>query len=102
MSLPDSQGYPLKLCLIKYELDIYVYNIKKKLFSILVSLQKQFAHFYSREKNKLSESNTYNQKKRQYLPHYRFTKGLTGTVVNRALLFLNGESHEITLTVPLR
>ena len=34
MTMPDSQWYPLKLCLLKYELDIDVNN------SIGVSLQK--------------------------------------------------------------
>ena len=38
----------LNICLIKYELDIYVYKFKK-LFSTVVSLQKWLAHFYCRK-----------------------------------------------------
>ena len=31
MAMPDLQRYPLKLCLIKYELDIQVYNLENLL-----------------------------------------------------------------------
>ena len=34
VAMPDSQRYPLKLCMIKYELEINVYNFEKLLFSI--------------------------------------------------------------------
>ena len=37
--------YPQKLCLIKFELDIQLYNFESSLFSILVSTT--FALFYS-------------------------------------------------------
>ena len=40
MAMPDSQQYRLKLCLITYELDINVYNVENRLFSIVDSLQK--------------------------------------------------------------
>ena len=37
IQLSDSQQYPLKLCLIKYESDINVYNLEKWLFSTMGS-----------------------------------------------------------------
>ena len=37
--MPDSQPYRLKLCLITNELDINVYNVENRLFSIVDSLQ---------------------------------------------------------------
>ena len=43
--------------------------------------------------------------KRQYLDQiidYSSDNGSKGTVVNRALTYLHGGSHEITLAVPLR
>ena len=39
MAMPDSQQYRLKLCLITYELDINVYNVENRLFSIVDSVQ---------------------------------------------------------------
>ena len=50
MVMPDSRRYPLKLCLIKYELDINIYNSEKLSFSIILSLQKRLVHFYIRTK----------------------------------------------------
>ena len=40
----DSKRFPKRLCLMKYELDIKVFEILS--FSIVVSSQKCFAHFY--------------------------------------------------------
>ena len=37
----------------------------------------------------------------QYLQHFWSDKYVKGTVVNKTWSFLHGESHEITLTVPL-
>ena len=39
IAVPDSQRHPLKRCLIKYDLDINVYNLRKLIFSIVYSLQ---------------------------------------------------------------
>ena len=35
VAMPDSQRYPLKLCMIKYELEINFYNLEELLFSIV-------------------------------------------------------------------
>ena len=50
---------------------------------------------------KLTEINTFRFRKKLYLPHFWSYQGCKGTVVNRALPCLHGESLEITLTVPL-
>ena len=39
IAVPDSQRHPLKRCLIKYDLDINVNNLRKLIFSIVDSLQ---------------------------------------------------------------
>ena len=49
----------------------------------------------------LKQGNTFQAKKRRYLPHNWSDKGFKGTVVNRAWASLNVGSHEITPTVPL-
>ena len=45
---------------------------------------------------------TSKSEKRGRLSHFLPHSCLKGTVVNRAVQFLHGGSHEITLTVPLR
>ena len=62
--MPDSQRYPRKLCLIKYELLIRVYNLENWLFSIVVNLQKWLAHFYYMKKvQKWTEFETFKTRK---------------------------------------
>jgi len=52
-AMSDSQRYPCKLCLIKYELDINVYNFKSWLFSIVVFLHKSDFRISTAEKHVL-------------------------------------------------
>ena len=40
--MPDSQRYPEKLCLQKYELDIHVFCLLKQFLIFVVSLQRDF------------------------------------------------------------
>ena len=91
MTMSDSQQYPEKLCWIKYELEINVYDFKK-LIICGFSTKVQMAHFYLI---------LLNLEKRQYLPHYWSNEGLKGTLVTRAVSTCHGGSLEITLTVPL-
>ena len=67
----DVRRLCLKLCLIKYELDVY--DFENWLFSIVVSLQKAIAHFCCRKKIKEElEKYTFNHRKTKislYLPH---------------------------------
>ena len=51
----------------KYELDIAVNKFKNWLFTIMGSLKKWMAHFYSR---KTSDFNTFKLEKWHYLAHY--------------------------------
>ena len=56
MTMPDSQRYPLKIRLFKYELDIVVNNFKNWLFTIVGSLKKLITHLYSEN---ISELNSF-------------------------------------------
>ena len=49
ISISTSQRYPLKLWLIKYDLDINVYNFETDYFQFEASLQKWLAHYYCRK-----------------------------------------------------
>ena len=82
----------VKVCLIKYALDITVYNLKKDPFQLWV--------LYCRKQQRFI--NTLNLEKLQCLPLYLSDKGFMGTVVNLALKSMHGGSLEITLTVLLR
>ena len=63
---------------------------------------KWWAYFCFRKKrNKLSEFNTFQARKRRYLSNHWSDKDLKGTVVNRACPSLNGGSLKITATIPL-
>ena len=93
--MPDSQRYPLKLCMIKYELEINFYNLEELLFSIV--------HLYCRKTIRNFENEKLlNREKRQYLPYYWSTKGFKATVENSTFPYLHGGPLEITLTVPLK
>ena len=72
MAMPDLQRYPLKHCLINYELDIHVFVSLNCLITFVRSLQN--CHIFDQIK---------------------------GTVVNRTLSSLHGESLKFTRTVPL-
>ena len=80
---------------------INVYNLKNRLFSMAVSLQKCIEHFHIQE---LSELNTFKPLKTTTSSTHGYwsDKGFKNTVVNRALTSLHLESFEITLKVPLR
>ena len=71
MTLPDLQLKPLKLCLIKYELDFKVYHFENALFFYVFLLTKGTCtmSISTAEKHtaELSDLNTF---KRKYLPHY--------------------------------
>ena len=56
--MPDLQRYPLKLWMIKYELDIHVLVSLNWLFSFKASLQKWFARFFLEEMQKSSENDS--------------------------------------------
>ena len=80
------QRFPwLKLCLIKYELLLNVWNFAY-LFLLVVSVQKWLI------------LNTFNLDERQYLPHFWSDKN---AVVNAKFQSLLGGSHQIPMTVPL-
>ena len=69
------------------------------MFSI-ASINKKYASHFRREP--ANENKQFKElKKHEYLVHTWSDKALKGTVVNRALAFLHGDSLEITLTVPL-
>ena len=78
MTMPDSQLY----LIIQTFSDVY--NLDNLVFSIVVSLQKWLAHFYSRKTLSNLEWSD---------------KGFKVTVVNRALQSLHGGSHESMLIV---
>ena len=69
--IPDSQRYPEKFCLIKYELDLNLMFINSKnYFYQMCFFTKVTCAFQLQESMlQLSELNTFKSKKRQYLPH---------------------------------
>ena len=77
MVMSNLQRYYYTLCMIQSELDINVYNLKKCLFSIVVSLQYVTWVFQLKEKmHNYQYLTLLNLKKRQYLPQIS-DKGLT-------------------------
>ena len=100
MSMPDdSRHYPIKLCLIKYELEINVNNFKNRFFQLWVLFNNYLRVYSAGNLYIIVRNKHYIQalKKLQYFPHLIQDKGFKGTVVNGAL----PSFHEITLTVPL-
>ena len=69
MSTPDSQRYPLKHFLFKYELDIKVYNFENWLFSILYKSDLRISNA-RKHILELSELSFWTLEKRQYHLHY--------------------------------
>ena len=75
----NSQRYPSKLSLHKYELDNYVFVFDKWLFSFVVSLKSDISWFKGNVK--LSDLNTFKTKKRRNLSlywEYRCESGTEG------------------------
>ena len=103
VAMSDSQRYPWSPHLIKNVEDIVVFiNLKvfnsdnSQMFSCNRNAQISFAE------NSHVKLISFQNQKHWYLIYASSDKALKGIVVNRALSSLNGESLEITLTVPLR
>ena len=69
--IPDSQRYPEKFCLIKYELDLNLMfiNSKNYFYQMCFSTKVTCAFQLQESMLQLSDLNTFKSKKRQYLPH---------------------------------
>ena len=50
MAMPDSQRYLYKFCLIKYELDINVYNFEQLFFQLWFLTKSDIVHSYVMQK----------------------------------------------------
>ena len=101
--MPDLQRYTSKLCLINYELDIYVDKFENWLFSLFIYTSE--VHFCCRKTYMNYQSTTVStinpREKRQYSSHYWSDKGFKGTLVNRTLPSMYWWSLVITLTATL-
>ena len=103
ISISTSQRYPLKLCLIKYDLFINVYNFENWLFSIWGFSTKVTCAFLLQENmSELSKIKTCKLRKSQYLPNDGSKKVFNGTIVNQTFSYFQGGSLEFTNTVPFR
>ena len=79
MALSDLQWYHLKLCLIKYELDIHVLDSLNCLFSFTGSLLKWLAYSLLRRSNgEIIRNKQFSIKKGGYLQHYWSHQGFKG------------------------
>jgi len=86
--MPDSQRYPWKHCLVKYELDITVLILKTDYFQLGLGKHTEIIK-------------TKGLGKRQHLPHFWSDKGFKGTLVNQTLPSLQGESLKIMIAAPI-
>ena len=95
-SMPHLYLYPWKLCLVKFELDIHVFDVEN-LFWFAVSLKKWLTHFFL--KRMTGEIKNFNTQKNDISFHiFWLDFGFKCIVVNRTL---HGGSLEIALTSPL-
>ena len=83
--------YPIyKVFLIKYEFGINVFNFEKRLFSIVVSLQKWLAYFYCRKTYGNYQKKTFRAKITTISYTLFINKGFKGTVFNNAVFEWRG------------